>query len=79
MEYIKVLILLYQNTRETTYLKLADKHIRTYEKLMIEYGGFPEVYDTNGELLQTLLYRSIRQTGWVIGFEQVRAMRVSLI
>jgi hypothetical protein len=28
--------------------------------------------------LQTWLYRSIRQTGWVIGFEQARAMRRSL-
>lgn len=75
MEYIKVLLLLYQNTHAKTYLKTADKHIRSYEKAMLANGGFPEVYDNQGRLLQTLLYRSIRQTGWVIGFEQVQALR----
>jgi predicted AAA+ superfamily ATPase len=43
-----------------------------------EYGGFPEVYDPEGRLLQTPFYRSIRQTGWVIGFEQAREMYRSL-
>lgn len=75
MEYIKSLLLLYNHTGKKEYLKTADYHIKKYEEKMLEYGGFPEVYDKNGKLLQTPFYRSIRQTGWVIGFEQVLAMR----
>jgi hypothetical protein len=74
MEYIKALLLLYKHTGQASYLKTAGKHIKAYEKNMLHYGGFPEVYNPNGTLLQTPLYRSIRQTGWVIGFEQARAM-----
>jgi hypothetical protein len=75
MEYIKTLLLLHKNTGNQEYLKLADTHINSYEQAMLKNHGFPEVYDRDGALLQTPLYRSIRQTGWVIGFEQVQAMR----
>lgn len=75
MEYIKILLALYQQTTEISYLTGADYHINAYKEKMCEYGGYPETYDANGKLLETLLYRSIIQTGWVIGFEQVLAMR----
>ncbi len=75
MEYIKSLLLLHKHTGNKEYLKTADYHIKKYKEKMLEYGGFPEVYDPEGKLLQTPLYRSVRQTGWVIGFEQVLAMR----
>jgi hypothetical protein len=78
MEYIKVLLLLYRATNDAAYLDKADYHITKYETAMLRDGGFPEVFDRNGSLLETLLYRSIRQTGWVIGFEQVLAMRADL-
>lgn len=74
MEYIKALVLLYKKTGDTAYKKAASYHIEKYEEKMLEYGGFPEVYDPDGKLLQTPFYRSIRQTGWVIGFEQAREM-----
>ncbi len=74
MEYIKALTLLYKKTGDSTYKKSAKYHIEKYEQKMLEYSGFPEVYDPDGKLLQTPFYRSIRQTGWVIGFEQARAM-----
>lgn len=75
MEYIKLLLKLYQLTGEQHYRKSADYHIAQYKKNMVRDAGFPEVYDKHGALLQTPLYRSIRQTGWVIGFEQVLAIR----
>lgn len=78
MEYIKTLILLYKFTGNEPYRTSARKHLEAYEAKMIEYKGFPEVYDHTGKLLQTPLYKSIRQTGWVIGFEQSRAMYRSL-
>jgi len=78
MEYLKVLMILNKQTGDSAYLALADRHISTYKHNMLENNGFPEVYDKNGKLLQTPLYRSIRQTGWVIGFDQVLAMRNTL-
>lgn len=74
MEYVKSLVLLYEATGARKYKSAAKYHIEKYESAMVRYGGFPEVYDNNGDLLQTPLYRSIRQTGWVIGFEQAREM-----
>lgn len=77
MEYIKVLLALYIATGKKSYLHQADFHIAKYEAAMRENKGFPEVYDANGALLETFAYRSIRQTGWVIGFDQVRRIRAS--
>jgi hypothetical protein len=74
MEYIKTLVLLYKRTNDHKYKKAAKYHLDKYQQKMVEHGGFPEVYDADGKLLQTPLYRSIRQTGWVIGFEQAREM-----
>jgi hypothetical protein len=74
MEYIKVLVLLYKKTGDGSYKQTAKYHIDKYETSMIANSGFPEVYDPKGKLLQTPFYRSIRQTGWVIGFEQARQM-----
>ena len=78
MEYIKILMMLSKHTKNSSYLQLADRHIRSYERNMLKNRGFPEVYDRDGNLLETLFYRSIRQTGWVVGFDQVLAMRDSL-
>lgn len=79
MEYIKTLLLLYRATGDRAHLKEADYHIDKYEHAMKRDHGFPEVYDAKGALLQTPLYRSIRMTGWVIGFDQVRAMHRAII
>jgi hypothetical protein len=78
MEYIKVLLALHAETGQQRYLETADVQIRAYSAAMVRDGGFPEVYDGRGQLLETPLYRSIRQTGWVIGFEQVLAIREQL-
>lgn len=75
MEYIKLLLLLAKLTGNEEYAQQADAHLSAYEHSMIRYGGFPEVYNAAGDMLQTPLYRSVRQTGWVIGFEQARTIR----
>jgi len=77
MEYIKVLLILYKQAGNDDYWKRAEQHIAAYEQVMLREKGFPEVLNGQGRLLQTPLYRSIRQTGWVIGFEQVRAMHAA--
>lgn len=78
MEYIKTLLLLYKHTGEAKYLKTADRQIEAYERAMLRDGGYPELYDRDGKFFETPVVRSIRLTGWVIGFEQVKAMRRAL-
>ena len=74
MEYIKTLLLLHRHTGRADYLQEAEQHLDDYAAAMLRDQGFPEVYDAQGQMLTTPLYRSIRQTGWVIGFEQAREM-----
>lgn len=75
MEYIKCLLLLHRADQRSGYLDEADGHIRQFEAAMVRDRGFPEVYDARGRMLRTPVYRSVRMTGWVVGFDQVRAMR----
>lgn len=75
MEYIKACLLLYRETGDHSYLTEADYHIAQYSDKMVQYKGFPEVYDAKGNMLTTPFYKSIRMTGWVVGFEQVLEMR----
>jgi hypothetical protein len=79
MEYIKTLTLLASQTGDMQYATAAKYHLDAYEAAMLRDGGFPETYDPDGNLLKTPFYQSIRQTGWVIGFEQARAMYQALI
>ncbi|MFC7405095.1 hypothetical protein [Georgenia alba] len=74
MEYVKTLVLLHHATGEGHYLEEAGRHLEAYGASMVANGGFPEVYGPDGQMLTTPFYRSIRQTGWVIGFEQAREM-----
>jgi len=78
MEYIKTLTLLGHYTKNKQFFIDAKYHLDAYESNMLRDGGFPETYDSKGKLLKTPLYQSIRQTGWVIGFEQARAMYQAL-
>lgn len=75
-EFIKLLILLSRQgaSMEGQYLERAAEHIASYERNMLRYGGYPEVYRENGTILKTPFYKSVRQTGWVVGFEQAVEM-----
>ena len=79
LEYMKALLALYRETGDKTYLQEADRNIDAYKDAMLTYGGFPEVYHPNGRMLKSPAYRSVRQTGWVIGFEQAVAMRRAIV
>jgi hypothetical protein len=73
-EYIKLLLILYQQTGNLQYLRTAEYQLKAYQDNIIRYRGFPEVYDKNGDMLQTLIYKSVIQTGWVVNFEQAKMM-----
>ncbi|MGH7246032.1 MAG: hypothetical protein ACREGI_03800, partial [Candidatus Levyibacteriota bacterium] len=74
-EYIKVLLGLYQQTKNPLYLQRADIFIAKYKQNIVVNKGFPEVYDSKGNYLQNFFYKSIRQTGWVVDFEDVLYLR----
>lgn len=72
MEYIKTLI--YVSKFENTYKIDAQKHLDSYKKNILHYGGYPEVYNSAGKLLKTRLYRSVLHNGWVINYEQTKIL-----
>jgi len=73
-EFIKLLLILDNVSGTKKYADRAHSHIETYQKNMVRYHGYPEIYDSEGNSLRTLFYRSIRQTGWVVSFEQALAL-----
>ena len=71
-EFIKVLLALGVRGEGDNYLDRARQHVATYEKMIVRYKGYPEVFSTEGKMLRSPLYQSVRQTGWVVGFEQAQ-------
>ena len=78
MEDAKASMAAYRETGEQKYLDITDATIKAYQEKIEQYHGFPETYDRNGNMYETNFYRSMRQTGWVIGFDQVLSMREAL-
>lgn len=68
-EYITLLANLDKATDNPTYKQEAERHINTYRQKMVEYHGFPETFDAEGNFLQNAVYKSIRSTGWVVQLE----------
>ena len=77
-EFIKLLVALSEYAPDSGFLERAGRHIESYEKNMVRYRGYPEVYHTRGGMLRTPFYNSVRQTGWVVGFEQAVSMFKSM-
>ncbi len=74
MEYIKLLIHLFQATGDWNYLNRADQQLSAYRFNIKRYRGYPELYDKNGDFFRNKFYTSVRQTGWVVSYEQAQAM-----
>jgi hypothetical protein len=74
MEYIKLLAHLSQVTGKELYLEQADKQLSAYAYNIKRYRGYPEVYNSSGDFFRQTLYKSVRQTGWIVSFEQAQAM-----
>lgn len=74
MEYIKLLMHLYQETCNQSYLVVAQTQLTAYTQNIKTYHGYPEVYQPDGTLYQSTLYRSVIRTGWVVNFEEAQAM-----
>ncbi|MEI6222553.1 MAG: hypothetical protein WCP97_07345 [bacterium] len=74
LEYTKLNLLLYKQTNDQKYLQEAEYQLDRYKENIEKYRGFPEVYSENGEMIETKWYTSVRQTGWVVNYEQARGM-----
>lgn len=72
VQYVTALNALYQATHDQSYYTEAKAAIATYSQKIVENQGFPETYTPQGDFLQTPVYKSIRQTGWVVQFEQAK-------
>lgn len=74
MEYIKTLSQLGEITHNTELLAEAHRQLEAYTFNIKRYQGYPELYDDAGDFYQKFLYKSVRQTGWVVTYEQARMM-----
>lgn len=72
MEFIKVVIQLSSYNKE--YLQDSLKYITSYKENIERFGGYAELYDLNGNMLRSRAYKSVLHNGWVINYEQVKAM-----
>ncbi len=68
-EYITLLVNLASVTSNEEYLSQARSDIDGYNQSIVRDGGFAETFNTDGQFLQSGVYKSIRVTGWVVQFE----------
>ena len=73
-EYIKALVLTGNASSNQSYIFEAQRQLDAYKKNIETYRGFPELYNRKGEMLSTPFYKSIRQTGWVINYDQAHSI-----
>lgn len=76
MEYLKILLGLFEETGNQDYLSEAERQIEAYYKNVALYRGFPELYDKNGNFFRKMFKTAVRRTGWIVSFEQVLAQYV---
>ncbi len=74
MEFIKLLTSLYQQTCDEGYLDEAVSQVQSYTDRILKYRGYPELYDSNGNVFSNKFYKSVFQTGWVVNFELAKVM-----
>lgn len=74
MEYIKTLAELGRITKQPELITEARRQLEAYTFNIKRYQGYPELYDETGDFYQKFLYKSVRQTGWVVTYEQARMM-----
>lgn len=68
-EYITLLLEVAKSSGETSYMDQAGEDIDNYNQAIVRDGGFAETFNTDGQFLQSGVYKSIRITGWVVQFE----------
>jgi hypothetical protein len=70
--YIETLILLGKTDPEL--LSDASTYLQAYRTNIATYGGYPELYNTNGQIFTAPFYKSVLHAGWVIDYEQAQML-----
>lgn len=72
MEFIKALLLTARPQND--HAALAAQHLEKYRQNIEKFGGYPELYDSRGEMFHSTLVRGVLHTGWVVNYEQAKMM-----
>lgn len=75
VEYIKMLYLVGSAENNSSVLQKADTFTNMYEDRITQDGGFAELYSSDGSVFDTFFYTSIRNTSWIVNFEQLLEMK----
>lgn len=74
VQYIKLMGLLYSYTGKKSYQEDGEHAVQAYRKNILKWKGYPELYDSNGNMLIGRFYRSLLRLGWVVDFEHAQAL-----
>jgi hypothetical protein len=72
MEYIKALVMLSEAKPELA--AVASQHLARYKHNIETFGGYPELYASDGSLFRSPLVHGVLHTGWVVNYEQAKMM-----
>lgn len=77
-QYMTLLGQLAHDVPDAEYQQELQRDIDIYSDKIRTYHGFPETFTPDGRFLETPVYKSIRQTGWVVQFESARQQAADL-
>ncbi len=72
VEFLQLLITLFETTGKQFYLSEAKKIYRNFYQKILLYKGYPELYNKKGGIYKTPFYVSMVDTGWIVNFEDLR-------
>jgi phosphatidylglycerophosphate synthase len=60
---------LYQQTGNVLYAQHVESGLYAWRRIVVQDKSYPETLTSNGKVLKTLVYESIRRNGWVVDLE----------
>lgn len=71
IEYLKLLLALGDSALpdHCQYLSRAQAGLQTYSDNIARFGGYPELYGSDGKPFETAAVRAVMHTGWVVNYE----------
>jgi hypothetical protein len=72
VEFLQLLISLYEVENNKEYLKKAEIIYKNLYQKLLEYKGYPELYNQKGGIYKTIFYVSMIDTGWIVNFQDLK-------
>jgi len=75
MEYVKLLGELGNLTLPDSceYLQRGEKYLKQYRQNIEQFGGYPELYGSDGKTFETAAVKAVLHNGWVVNYEAAQA------